>query len=149
MPSQFPHDSFGVNPYAAPPGGYHQPPLPPADSITVTIFAVLNCVLALLALVWTGFIGLALIYGIFYSGDQGAELAAGVLGSLFIGSPGAIGLIVYTVAGIGLLKRRSWGYYCHLAGAALAALSCVGVVYTIVAIVFAMQPEFKNACTQT
>jgi hypothetical protein len=146
-PSQFPTNPHEFNPYAAPTGTYFQPSAPPpADSPAVTVFAVINLVLAFSALLWAGIIGCVLVYGIFFSGDVGEELAAGVLGSLFVGSPGAIGLVVYSVASLGLFRRRPWGYYFHLAGAALALLTCIGAVYTIVAVIFAVQPEFKNSC---
>ena len=55
-------------------------------------------------------------------------------------------LVALTAGGIGLLWRKPWGYYWHLAGAGLAALSIVGIVYTIRAILIALQPEIRDYC---
>ncbi len=147
MPSQFPIDPHEFNPYAAPTGTYFQHPAPPpADSPAVTVFAAINLVLATISLFWAGLIGCALVYGIFYSGDEGAELAAGVVGAMLVGSPAVIGVFVYFVASVGLFRRRPWGYYFHLAGAVLAAVTCIGAIYTIFAILFAIQSNFKASC---
>jgi hypothetical protein len=88
---------------------------------------------------------LGMFFGVYFSGDTGQELAMGLLGLLLLGLPGLFGAIVYLPAGLGLLFRRAWGYYFHLAGAVLAALTCVGVIYTIPALLFALRPEFTMA----
>jgi hypothetical protein len=116
-----------------------------ADSQAITVFAVLNFALAGLSALWLLFwIGI-LVYGIGFSGDEGKELAAGVIGTAVLGLPGLAGLFVYVLAGFGLLRRAAWGYYLHFIGAALAALTCIGLIYTVLAIVVATQPDFRQA----
>ena len=147
---QFPMNPHEFNPYAAPAGTHFQPPLPPpADSAAVTVFAAINLVLAFGALAWTGFIACAMVYGIYYSGDEGDELVAGVVGSMCLGLPGVIGLVLFPVASLGLFRRRPWGYFFHIVGAALAALSCVGIVYTVIALIFAARTDFRNSFNRT
>jgi hypothetical protein len=111
----------------------------------ITVFAILNFVLAGVCTLWLLFIATALIYGIGFSGDEGQELVYGVLGCVAAAAPGLLGLVVYFVAGFGLLHRKAWGYYFHLAGAGFAALSCIGIIYTVFAIVFALRPGFSAA----
>jgi hypothetical protein len=110
----------------------------------IGVFAVLNFILAGFCLLGLVTMAFGLVYGVFLSGDQGEELWAGVLGCLMIMLPAALGLVVYTLAGIGLLKRKSWGFVCHVIGAALAVLSCIGVVYTVIALIFAFRRDFKD-----
>jgi hypothetical protein len=86
-----------------------------------------------------------LVFGVLYSDDQGKDLADGIVGCIVLGLPMLAGVVVYFIAGLGLSKRRSWGYYFHLAGAVLTALSCLGIVYTVLAFVFALKPEFQEA----
>jgi hypothetical protein len=111
----------------------------------IAVFASVNFVLAGLCLLWILVLVAVIVYGIGFSGDRGAELVEGVVGAAFLAVPGIIGLGVYLVAGIGLVRRRPWGYYFHLAGAVMAALSCLGVIYTVLALVFALRPEFSAA----
>ena len=89
--------------------------------------------------------GGVLVYGIFYSGDKGEELFAGVAGSIMLALPGLAGLVVYFVAGIGLTRRTAYGYYFHFAGAILAVFTCLGIIYTVFALIFALRPEFSGA----
>ena len=110
---------------------------------TIAVFAILNFVLAGLCALWLVLIIAMLVYGIGFSGDQGEELAAGIIGSAVLAIPGLVGLAVYLVAGLGLLRHRGWGYYFHFAGAVLTAFTCVGLVYTVLAFVFAVRPEFS------
>lgn len=116
-----------------------------SESPAITVFTVINFVFAGFAVLSLVLIGLVLIYGIFFSGDEGEELMAGVFGSVFIAFFLAVGTGVYLTAGIGLAKRKRWGYYVHIAGAILAAPSCLGVPYTVAALIFAFRPEFKDA----
>jgi hypothetical protein len=53
-------------------------------------------------------------------------------------------LATLTVGGIGLILRKPWGYYSHLTGSVLVAVTCFGIVYTIPALAFALRPEFKE-----
>ncbi len=110
----------------------------------ITAFTVINFAFAGIALMGLAMILLALVYGVFFSGDEGEELMAGVFGSVFIGFFLLAGIVVYLGAGIGLAKRRRWGYYLHIAGAVMAVMYCCGVVYTVVALIFALKPEFKD-----
>ena len=123
---------------------YAPPPPGSQRSGAVPVFVALNFVLA--ALSFVGVIGTfaLIVYGVYYSGDTGEELAAGVFGSLMIGLPAMAGSVIYTLAGVGLMRRRPWGYYMHMVGAGLAVLSCVGVLYAIPAILFAVQSSFKD-----
>jgi hypothetical protein len=122
---------------------WKQPPPQQPGASAIGAFAGLNFAFAGISLIGALLMGGVLIYGIFFSGDQGSDLAAGIAGSLVVAAPAVIGVIVYSLAGFGLLRRRAWGYYFHLAGAVLAALTCIGVIYTIVAFVFASRPEFS------
>jgi hypothetical protein len=117
----------------------------PEAEASIAVFAVLNFVLAGLALLWALLIGAVLIFGILLSGDQADDLAEGVLGCLVLGVPSLFAMVVYLLAGVGLVRRRAWGYHFHLGGAVLAAFTCLGVVYTILAFVFATKPEFYGA----
>ena len=113
-----------------------------SGSSTIAVFVALNFVLGGLCLLWLLLFLCVLIYGVFYSGDKGEELFAGVMGSVILGFPGLIGVIVYMIAGLGLLKRWKLGYYLHLVGAVLAAFSCIGLIYTIFAFIYAFRPGF-------
>jgi hypothetical protein len=55
-------------------------------------------------------------------------------------------LVTLTVGAIGLIRRKPWGYYYHLAGVMLIAVSIVGIAYTIPALLIAIQPEFRDCC---
>jgi hypothetical protein len=65
----------------------------------------------------------------------------GAIGMLILYLPA---LVTLPIAGVGLIMRRPWGYYSHLAGAALVAISIFGVIYTIPALAIALQPNFKD-----
>ena len=43
-------------------------------------------------------------------------------------------LVTLTLGGIGLIRRRLWGYYAHLAGSVLVGVTCFGLFYTIPAL---------------
>jgi hypothetical protein len=111
----------------------------------ISIFATFNFVFAVLAFVGLIGVGAILVYGVFFSGDQGSELAAGVAGCVVLGALPAAMFAVCLAAGIGLISRRRWGYYLHLTGAVLAAFTCVGIIYTILAFISASRPEFSAA----
>jgi hypothetical protein len=53
-------------------------------------------------------------------------------------------LVTLTLGGIGLIRRKWWGYYAHVAGSSLIAVTCFGLFYTIPALTFARRPEFKE-----
>jgi hypothetical protein len=70
-------------------------------------------------------------------------LLAGSLGFFALYLPA---LVTLTAGGIGLILRKPWGYTWHMAGSALVAVSIFGVVYTIPALLVAIQPWFKEEC---
>jgi hypothetical protein len=115
-----------------------------SDDSGMTVFTVIDFVLAGVSALFASIFLFGLFYGVFLSGDRGGELAAGIFGSLVIIVPCVIGCGIYLVAGIGLLKRRNYGYYFHIVGSILAAFSCIGIIYTVVALIFAFKPEFRN-----
>src|SRR4051812_27039703 len=106
----------------------------PAPAIVV--FTSLNLVLAGLSLVWALMLAAVLVSAVFFPDDKERDVAATVVGSVVLGLPGVLGVIVYSAACLGLMRRRAWGYYFHLGGAVLAAFTCLGVVYTILAFLF-------------
>jgi hypothetical protein len=135
-----------IDPYAPPsaaalrPGRETNAPTSPL----IAVFGVLN-------LVFSGFCGLGLlllfgvmIFGVFFSGDERDEMVFGLIGLAIVSFPFWVGLVLFLVAGVGLLRHKPWGYYFHIAGAALAALSVVGLVYTIFAFVVALHPDFTR-----
>jgi hypothetical protein len=111
----------------------------------IIVFAGLNFGLAVLCALWLLAMIALLVYGIGFSRDEEENLAEGVLGTAVLAASGFVGFVIYLTAGLGLARRRAWGYFCHCAGAVLAALSCVGLVYTVFAFVFAFRPEFTAA----
>jgi hypothetical protein len=62
---------------------------------------------------------------------------------VIIASPALVGMFLYAFAGYGMVKRRRWAYYVHVVGACLAGLSCIGLAYTIPAIMMAQRPSFR------
>jgi hypothetical protein len=110
----------------------------------IGLFTGLNIVLAVLCALWLLVMCGILVYGVGFSGDQGEALAAGVFGCVLFAAPGFIGLVVYLAAGIGLARRQAWGYYMHCTGAILAGLTCIGLVYTVPALIYALRPEFSG-----
>jgi hypothetical protein len=116
-----------------------------SNATLITVYAVLNFVWAIGCLIWTGLVVALMVYGIFYSGDPVNEIVVGVAGAFVVGLPAFLGLFVFSIAGFGLFRRSRWGYYAHIVGAALMACSCVGIVYTILAIIHALQPGFRRA----
>lgn len=135
------------DPYSSPANSYapvqHMGPAGDPSASQITMYAILNFVFAGPALIMTVLLGGTLVYGIFYSGDPPEEIMAGVSGSVVIGLPGLLGLVVFPTAGIGLLKRSTIGYYAHFVGAIIMAFSCLGIVYTVFALMHATQPAFR------
>ena len=110
---------------------------------TVKIFAVIDLLLAGLSLIGLCVLSLTWIYGIFFSGDPAQDKLIGSIGMLIYILPVLFGFVVFLFAGMGLWKEKTWGYYLHIAAAVLAAFSLIGIVYTVFALIFAFQPEFK------
>jgi hypothetical protein len=113
-------------------------------SRVIPLFTVLNFCLA--ALSWLGFLsfGCILVFGVFFSGDTGEDLFAGVTGCVLALVVSLITTLLYLMAAIGLIRRTAWGYYCHLVGAVVPALTCLGLAYTLPAFIFALRPEFQG-----
>lgn len=111
----------------------------------ITVYATVDFVLAGVCLLWALILASVLVYGVFFSGDTGRELAEGVVGCIVLGSPSLLGIPVFLLAGLGLVRRRTWGYVLHIIGAVLAALTCVGIIYTVFALIHAFRPEFSTA----
>jgi hypothetical protein len=132
------------NPYQSPVGPSQQPQ-PIVSSGTLITFAAFNFGFAMISLIWVIIMACVLVYGVRFSGDTGGELAAGVIGAAVFALPGLFGVVVFLGAGWGLLQRRIWGYYLHLVGAALACVTCIGLVYGVIALVLALRPEFSAA----
>lgn len=110
---------------------------------SITAFAVLNLFFASSLGIGVLIAAAAMVYGVFFSGDPANEVFTGVLGGVVVLGVLFMLLAVYILAGIGLFKVRKWGYYFHLAGALLAAFSCIGIAYTIPAFAFALRDEFR------
>ncbi|HPR62966.1 MAG TPA: hypothetical protein PK014_01995 [Thermoanaerobaculia bacterium] len=115
-----------------------------SPGVAIPVFAVFNLVFAGLSLLWLLVVAMAVAYGIFMSGDPKSEIFAGVMGSVILLIPSLAALIVYFLAGLGLIRRKAYGFYFHIAGAILAIFTCVGILYTIPAMGFALQPSFKD-----
>ena len=114
----------------------------PRDS-SIPVFIALNFTLAALALGWLALWACVLVFGIVLSGDPPEEIRDGVLGAIILSAPAVVVAPLYAFAAFGMLKRRRWSYYVHLVGACLAALSCLGLAYTIPALIMAQRPTFR------
>lgn len=110
----------------------------------IPLFAVFNFCFS--ALGFLGFLSFAfiLVYGVFFSGDTGEDLFAGVAGCFLVMGVTLAITLLYLIAAIGLIRKTAWGYYCHLVGAVFPSLTCLGLAYTIPAIIFALRPEFRK-----
>ena len=107
------------------------------------MFIALNVTLAGLSVLWLAFWACVLVFGIMMSNDPPDEVMSGVIGSVILAAPALIGVFLYSFAGYGMVKRRRWAYYVHLVGACVAGLSCLGLAYTIPAIMIAQRPNFR------
>jgi hypothetical protein len=107
----------------------------------VTVFAVFNLVFALLALGGIGFWMLVAFTSVFQGDPKVGDI---VVGSTMFIVPNVVYFLLFLPAAIGLMRRKSWGYYFHLTAAIFAAFSCVGLLYTVPALIFAFQPDFKS-----
>ncbi|WP_143206687.1 hypothetical protein [Singulisphaera sp. GP187] len=127
---------------------------------TILVFGVADLALATLLLamesgllfmlaigvdeVWNGSLGLNRYFGRVPRPELIADtrmIMAQSLGFFALYLPA---LVTLTVGGIGLILRKPWGYYSHLTGSALVAVTCFGIVYTIPALAFALRPEFRE-----
>jgi hypothetical protein len=90
-------------------------------------FAVLNFFLAGAATVGILPLGWDLAHPGENVAEQHRQVPFGLIAIAYL----VIGVILWSLAGLGLLRGRLWGFVLHVVGACWAALSCIGIVYTI------------------
>ena len=93
--------------------------------------------------IWQGALGLNRYFGRVPAPDRLSDTRLFVAQGLGFFALYLPALVTLTAGGIGLLLRKPWAYTAHLAGSALVAVTCIGVLYTIPALLIALQPEFK------
>src|SRR5687768_6173007 len=114
-----------------------------ARDSSVPAFIALNFALAVLAVMWMAVWGWRVVHATMLGGDPPDEVPNVVHGCIILITPAVVAAPLYAFAGFGLLKRRPWGYYVHLVGACAAGLSCVGLAYTIPALITSQRPAFR------
>jgi len=117
---------------------------PGSRPTAVTVFAWINLGLAVQMVMLAVLFAAASTFGALFSGDPlGDRVGGGIMGALiamfFLAAAG-----VHGAACAGLLKRRRWGFYAHVVGALMEICSCWGTTYTVVAIIFALQDDFRQ-----
>jgi hypothetical protein len=110
----------------------------------VDIFSVSNFIIAGIFAIAVIFTAINIEYGILSTDDPGLDVREGspirtLLLILFL-----IGTFIYLAGGIGLKKRRLWGYYIHIVGAILTFFTIVLCAYSIISLIFATESEFKD-----
>ena len=110
----------------------------------MTVFAWINLGLAVQMVMLGVLFAAASLFGALFSGDPLEDrVAGGILGALF-----SIYFLaaasVHVAACVGLLRRRRWGFYLHVAAALMEIFTCWGTTYTIVAVIFALQDDFRQ-----
>jgi hypothetical protein len=63
---------------------------------------------------------------------------------LFMVVPSFICFLTFLLAGIGLIMRKTWGFFLHIAGSVLAIVSVIFIPYAVVSLIFSFRPAFKN-----
>lgn len=121
--------------------GADEPAAPGIKNSMVTIFAVFNLIFSLFALAGIGFWLLVVMTSVFQNDPKVGDIA---VGSAFFIIPNIVAFILFLPAAIGLMKRKNWGYYFHLTAAVLAGFSCIGLLYTVPALIMAFRPDFKS-----
>lgn len=110
----------------------------------IEFVSILNFFIAILSLLALVVSGMIMFYGIFYSGDSIdviAMVSAFILVLMIL--PSAFAMILFLLAGIGLMMRRTWGYYVHIIAAIGIGLTIIGLVYTIPVLFYSLKPEFR------
>lgn len=110
----------------------------------VDIFAVIDFALAGLHALCILLMIAVLVYGIFFSGDTEEEISQGVRGFLIVTIPLLLGFGIFFSAGLGLLKRKLWGYYVHIVAAVLSFFTLVLLLYSVICFVFIFKPGFRS-----
>lgn len=111
---------------------------------SLPLFVILNFCFAASNLFGFLAFGALVVIGVFFSEKNEEGRVEGVTFCLLLMVLFLVCILLYLMAAIGLLRKSVWGYYCHLAGAALAALSCLGLAYSIPAFIVALRPEFQE-----
>ncbi len=127
----------------SPPEDRPQPRGTRSGGALVSTYAIINLAVAAVLVIPIVLLFCTLIYGVFYSGDPPEEMILGVAGVAFLGAPLLAGFAAFAMAGVGLIRRRRWGYYAHIVAAITAIFTCIGVIYTIFALLHAQRPEFQ------
>ncbi len=118
----------------------------------VTFFVILNALISLLHLMGVIWAILVMVLqvstpALFGLNDDTANMALNSLGQVPSLVINLLISVLAAVSAVGLYKRTSWGYYTHIVTAVFAispcCLCCMGIVYTIPAIIFACLPEFR------
>jgi hypothetical protein len=136
----------------------------PTTRPTILCFAAADLVLAafVLALIVTFLFVLAMSFDAMWNGSLGLNHFFGravrpeaasetrmvmlqALGFLALYVPAFVAL---TIGGIGLIGRKPWAYYWHIAGSALVAVTGFGILYTIPALFIALRPSFKESVSR-
>jgi Zn-dependent protease len=110
----------------------------------IILFGVLNLLFAVALLVVCALFGLVLIYGVGFSGDPASEVVPIAIALMLFILGIASGAALFITAGVGLLRRRRWGYVLHLVGAGLLACTLVGLIYSVPAFICACLPPFRT-----
>jgi hypothetical protein len=110
---------------------------------TLHTLAVWNLVLAMLWGLWTAFWIFIVVFGMMTKKDE-QEIEDVMVGGAMLGFPGIVCCLIHLIAGFGLLKQRTWGYYFHVVGAIAAAFTCFGLVYTIYALSAISKADMKE-----
>ena len=111
---------------------------------SVAVFAALNFVFGGLAACLAIFVALFVYEDVTTPGLSFTEREEAVIAGIMIGAPSFVSAVIFATAGVGLLRRSTWGYTTHLMGAGIAALSCLGAIYSAFAIRFAARESFRN-----
>ena len=111
---------------------------------SIPVFVALNFVLGAVTAGVAALLGIACYVDVTNPSLTATEWEEMVAGVTMVGVPCLMAGIIFVGAAIGLLRRSPLGYCLHLMGAGIAALSCVGVVYTIFAIRFAARESVRD-----
>ena len=110
----------------------------------IPVFVAMNFVLAGCAAGLCVLFGVVLYEEIVYAGLAPSDRHDTIVGGIIIGMPCVAAALIFAGAGINLMRRARSGYYLHVMGAGVAALSGVGILYTVPAVRFAARESFRN-----
>ena len=107
-------------------------------------FAIWNFVLAFLAF---GFILLMILpaYLRLHVPHHIEQPEAGIVSMLImVIFPSFIAFLTFLAAGIGILRKRAWGFYFHVAGTGMASLTMILAPYSVISFILSFKPYFKG-----